>query len=64
MFRRIQARAGASARSGQTLAEYSVLVWFFTFFGVATLATFIFALEESLVGQYQDIVNTICLPIP
>ena len=51
-------------RSGQVLAEYTILMWFFTLIGAATLATFIFAVEEGVVGLYSDIVNVICLPIP
>lgn len=51
-------------RNGQVLAEYSILMWFFTLIGVATLATFIFAVEEGAIGLYADIVNVICLPIP
>lgn len=46
------------------LAEYSILMWFFTLVGVATLGTFIFAVEESVIGWYADIVNVICLPFP
>ncbi len=49
---------------GQMLAEYSILMWFFTLVGVATLGTFIFAVEESVVDWYADIVNVICLPLP
>jgi hypothetical protein len=51
-------------RSGQVVAEYTILMWFFTLIGVATLATFIFAVEEGAIGLYEDIVNVICLPIP
>ena len=51
-------------RSGQVVAEYTILMWFFTLIGVATLATFIFAVEEGAIGLYTDIVNVICLPIP
>ena len=53
-----------SDEKGQMLAEYSILMWFFTLVGVATLATFIFAVEESIIGWYADIVNIICLPLP
>jgi len=51
-------------RSGQMLAEYGLLMWFFTLVGVASLVTFFFAFEEGVVGYYEDIVNMICLPIP
>ncbi|MFP4176701.1 MAG: hypothetical protein ACOCSQ_03345 [Planctomycetota bacterium] len=51
-------------RDGQMLAEYSILTWFFTLIGVATLVTFVFAVENSVVGMYEDIVNVICLPLP
>ena len=51
-------------RNGQVLAEYTILMWFFTLVGVATLATFIFAVEEGVIGLYTDIVNIVCLPIP
>lgn len=51
-------------QKGQMLAEYSILMWFFTLIGVATLGTFIFAVEESVIGWYADIVNVICLPLP
>lgn len=51
-------------RRGQVLAEYGVLLWFFTLIGVASLLTFFFAFEESVIGHYEDIVNVICLPIP
>lgn len=64
MTRRLSFAALLRGRKGQTLAEYSLLMWFFTLVGVVTMVTFIFAFEESAVGYYQDIVNTICLPIP
>ncbi len=51
-------------RAGQVVAEYSVLMWFFTLIGVATLVTFFFAFEEGVIGYYEDIVNVICLPFP
>jgi len=49
---------------GQVMAEYSILMWFFTLIGVAALTTFFFAFEEGVIGYYEDIVNVICLPIP
>lgn len=60
----IQSLARSGQRDGQMLAEYSILMWFFTLIGAATLAIFIFAVEDGVVGLYADIVNTICLPIP
>jgi Flp pilus assembly pilin Flp len=51
-------------RRGQVLAEYTVLLWFITVVGVATLVTFFFAFEEGVIGYYDDIVSIICLPIP
>jgi len=51
-------------RSGQMVAEYSLLVWFFTLVGVATLVTFFFAFEEGTIAYYEDIVNVVCLPFP
>ena len=51
-------------QAGQVIAEYTVLMWFFTLIGVATLVTFFFAFEEGVIGYYEDIVNVICLPIP
>jgi Flp pilus assembly pilin Flp len=57
-------RALLRDESGQTAAEYSVLMWFFTLVGAACLTTFIFAFEESIVAYYEDIVNIVCLPIP
>ena len=50
--------------SGQMVAEYTVLVCFFTLIGVTALVTFFFAFEEGVIGYYEDIVNVICLPIP
>jgi len=61
---RVIFRRRLDGRAGQTLAEYSVLTWFFMLVGVVTLVTFFFALETSVIGQYEDIVNVICLPIP
>ena len=49
---------------GQVTAEYSVLLWFFTLIGVATLITFFFGFEEAIIGYYEDIVNVVCLPVP
>ena len=51
-------------RSGQVLAEYGVLLWFFTLVGVASLVMFFFAFEEGVIGYYADVVDVICLPIP
>ena len=51
-------------RRGQIIAEYSLLLWFFTFLGVAGLVTFFFAFEEGVIGYYEDIVNIVCLPFP
>ena len=50
--------------SGQVMAEYGVVLWFFTLIGVATLVTFFFAFEEGVIGYYEDLVNVVCLPIP
>ena len=63
---RISRHAAAllNGRSGQMVAEYSLLVWFFTLVGVATLVTFFFAFEEGTIAYYEDIVNVICLPLP
>jgi len=51
-------------RRGQVLAEYSVMMWFFTLIGVTALVTFFFAFEEGVVAYYEDVVNIICLPFP
>jgi len=49
---------------GQVLAEYGILLWFFTLAGVATLIAFMFAFEEGVIAHYEDIVNVVCLPVP
>jgi len=65
-WRGIKRRLGRffRAEDGQMLAEYSVLMWFFTLVGVACLFTFFFAFEESVIAYYEDVVNVICLPVP
>ena len=50
--------------AGQMAVEYSLLHWFFIFIGSASLAWFLMAMEEAIVDYYQDIVSTVCLPIP
>ncbi len=50
--------------SGQTAAEYGILMWFAVFIGTVTLLTFLFAFEQALIGYYEDIVNIIALPLP
>jgi hypothetical protein len=51
-------------RSGQVLTEYGILLWFITFAGAASLMTFIFAFEGSIIDYYESIVHLIALPIP
>ena len=50
--------------NGQTLAEYSIVMWFATLIGAACLVVFFFGFEEGIIAYYEDIVNMICLPIP
>ena len=57
-------RAFLAGESGQTIAEYGILVWFSVFVGTVTLVTFIFALEGAIIGYYEDIVNVVALPLP
>jgi hypothetical protein len=53
-----------NGRAGQVTAEYSLTMWFVAFVGGVTLLAFFFGFEEAILGYYEDIVNTICLPIP
>jgi hypothetical protein len=49
---------------GQMAVEYSLVTWLFVFFGTASLAWFLMALEEAAIDYYQDVVSVVCLPIP